>query len=80
MRPIAKVVPMIFGETGETYDGSDCYPNYIPTFMNWADAHGVGYEAWTLDTWGGCGVLISDYNGTPANAWATWVQQHYLGL
>ncbi len=80
MRPIVKVVPMIFGETGETYDGSDCYPNYIPTFMNWADAHGVGYEAWTWDTWGGCGVLISDYNGTPANPWATWVQQHYLGL
>lgn len=79
MRPITKVAPMIFGETGETYDGSDCYPNYIPTFMNWADAHGVGYEAWTWDTWGGCGVLISDYNGTPANAWASWVQQHYLG-
>jgi endoglucanase len=79
MRPITKVVPLIFGETGETYDGSDCDPNYIPAFMNWADAHGVGYEAWTWDTWGGCGVLISDYNGTPGNAWATWVQQHYLG-
>jgi endoglucanase len=79
MRPITKVVPLIFGETGETYDGSDCDPNYIPAFMNWADAHDVGYEAWTWDTWGGCGVLISDYNGTPANAWATWVQQHYLG-
>jgi endoglucanase len=77
MRPITKVVPMIFGETGETYDASDCYPNYIPTFMNWADANGVGYEAWTWDTWGGCGVLISDYNGTPANPWASWVQQHY---
>jgi hypothetical protein len=80
MRPIAKVAPLIFGETGETYDGSDCGSSYIQTFMNWADAHGVGYEAWTWDTWGGCGVLISDYGGTPANAWATWVQQHYLSL
>jgi len=80
MRPITKVAPLIFGETGETYDGSDCGSTYIATFMNWADAHGVGYEAWTWDTWGGCGVLISDYNGTPANAWATWVQQHYLSL
>jgi endoglucanase len=80
MRPITKKFPMIFGETGETYDGSDCYPNYIPTFMDWADAHGVGYEAWTWDAWGGsqtCGVLISNYDGTPANPWASWVQTHY---
>jgi hypothetical protein len=69
---------MIFGETGETYDGSDCYANYIPTFMNWADQNGVGYEAWTWDTWSStCAVLISDYNGTPANQWASWVQTHY---
>ena len=80
MRPITKKVPLIFGETGETYDASDCEPNYIPTFMNWADAHGVGYEAWTWDTWGNCGVLISNYDGTPGNDWATWVQQHYLKL
>lgn len=46
--------------------------------MGWADAHGVGYEAWTWDTWGGCGVLISDYNGTPASTWARWVNSHYL--
>jgi hypothetical protein len=80
MRPITKKVPLIFGETGETYDGSDCEPNYIPAFMNWADAHGVGYEAWTWDTWGTCGVLISNYDGTPGNDWAAWVQQHYLQL
>ena len=81
MKPITKVAPMIFGETGETYDASDCYPNYIPTFMEWADKNGVGYEAWTWDDWGGslvCGVLISSYDGTPANQWASWVQQHYL--
>lgn len=81
MKPITKVAPMIFGETGETYDASDCYPNYIPTFMDWADQNGVGYEAWTWDDWGGslvCGVLISNYDGTPANQWASWVQQHYL--
>ncbi len=78
MKPITKVAPLIFGETGETYDGSDCEPNYIPAFLGWADAHGVGYEAWTWDTWAGCGVLVSDYDGTPANDWATWVMNHYL--
>jgi hypothetical protein len=80
MRPITKVAPMIFGETGETYGGSDCGRTYVPTFMNWADQYGVGYEAWTWDTWGGCGVLISDYSGTPANSWSRWVKRHYLGL
>ena len=79
MRPITKAVPMIFGETGETYDGSDCGSSYISTFMKWADAHGVGYEAWTWDTWGGCGVLVKDYNGTPASTWARWVKHHYIG-
>jgi len=78
MAPLTKQFPLIFGETGETYDGSDCGSSYISTFLPWADAHGVGYEAWTWDTWGGCGVLISDYNGTPANAWAQWVKTHYL--
>jgi hypothetical protein len=78
MGPIAQQVPLIFGETGETYDDSDCGSSYISTFMNWADAHGVGYEAWTWDTWGTCGSLISDYNGTPANAYASWVRNHYV--
>ncbi|HEY6327073.1 MAG TPA: cellulase family glycosylhydrolase [Candidatus Cybelea sp.] len=78
MKPITKVVPMIFGETGETYDASDCGSSYISTFMAWADAHGVGYEAWTWDTWGGCGVLIKSYRGMPSSAWARWVKQHYL--
>ena len=80
MRPIAKVAPLIFGETGETYDASDCGSRYIKRFLTWADANGVGYEAWTWDAWGGCGVLISDYNGTPASAWARWTKKHYLSL
>jgi hypothetical protein len=78
MKPITEVVPMIFGETGETWDGSDCGPSYISKFMTWADAHRVGYEAWTWDVWGGCGVLISDYDGTPCCEWADWVREHYL--
>jgi endoglucanase len=78
MKPITKVVPLVFGETGETYDASDCGSSYISTFMDWADAHGVGYEAWTWDAWGGCGVLIKDYQGTPSSVWARWVNHHYL--
>jgi endoglucanase len=46
--------------------------------LNWADAHGVGYEAWTWDTWGNCSSLISDFNGTPANSYGSYVRSHYL--
>ena len=77
--PVAAVVPVVWGETGETFDGSSCATSNISAFLNWADAHGVGYEAWTWDTWGNCSSLISDFDGTPANAYGTYVRSHYLG-
>jgi|SRR5579872_899435 len=77
MAPVAKVAPLIFGETGETYDASDCGSAYISTFMNWADRHGVGYEAWTWNTWGNCGVLIKSYDGAPYSGFGSWVRTHY---
>jgi hypothetical protein len=80
LAPVAQEVPLLFGETGETYDASDCGSSYISTFMNWADAHGVGYEAWTWDTWGNCEALISDYNGTAYSAYGAWVRAHYASL
>jgi len=77
--PVARKVPLIFGETGETYDGSSCGSSNIKTFMNWVDAHTTGYLAWTWDTWGNCSSLISNYKtGAPANAYASYVRQHYL--
>ena len=39
MKPITKVVPMIFGETGETYDASDCGSELH------RDVHGLGRRA-----------------------------------
>ncbi len=71
---------MIFGETGETYDASDCGSSYISTFMNWADAHGVGYEAWVWNIWGNCSALIADDAGTPYSAYGSWIRSHYLLL
>jgi endoglucanase len=78
MAPITRHVPLIFGETGETYDASDCGSGYISTFMKWADAHDVGYEAWTWDTWGNCSALIANYRGTPYSGFGRWVRNHYL--
>jgi endoglucanase len=75
--PVARRVPLIFGETGETYDGSDCGSSYIERFLSWADAHHVGYESWTWDTWGNCSALIKDYAGTPFSGYGAWVRSHY---
>ena len=38
LAPVAKRVPLIFGETGETYDASECSSKYISAFVKWADA------------------------------------------
>jgi hypothetical protein len=37
--PVAAQVPLVFGETGETYDDSSCGSANISTFLKWADAH-----------------------------------------
>jgi len=78
--PVAASVPLLFGETGNSYDDSVCGSGYVSTFMNWADAHNTGYEAWTWDTWGTCGSLITDFNGTPNGTYGTYVKNHYATL
>jgi endoglucanase len=75
--PVARRVPLVFGETGETYDSSDCGADRIAAILGWADAHGVGYELWTWDTWGNCGALIKNYAGAPYSAYGAWVRQHF---
>jgi endoglucanase len=77
LAPVAKRVPLIFGETGETYDGSSCGSSNISKFLNWADAHHVGYLTWTWNTWGNCSALIKDYAGTPYSDYGAWVKAHY---
>src|SRR5262249_40885857 len=66
--------PLLTGEMG--FDG------YIESYMSWADAHGIGYLAWTWDTWG-CGsgqALISDYAGTPCSPYGSGYQDHLAAL
>jgi hypothetical protein len=75
--PVARRVPLVLGETGETYDGSSCGSSNIARFLTWADAHRVGYLAWAWDTWGNCSALIRDYGGTPNADYGAWVKAHY---
>ena len=49
--------------------------------MNWADAHDMGYLAWTWNPWG-CStgaVLIKDWNGTPEPGVGEGFKAHLLG-
>jgi endoglucanase len=78
MAPVARRVPLIFGEFGENYQGNDCSSANVSAFLSWAAAHDVGTAAWTWDTWGGCGVLIKSYAGTPGNAYGRFVRSWYL--
>jgi Cellulase (glycosyl hydrolase family 5)/IPT/TIG domain len=70
--PVAQKVPVTIGEVG--FDG------YIEQVMPWADAHGIGYLAWTWDAWPNNNeALISDYNGTPT-AYGTGFKNYLAGL
>ena len=78
LAPVARRVPLFFGETGETYDASECGSRHISTFVKWADAHRVGYMAWTWNTWGNCSALIRDYLGAePFSPYAALIKQHF---
>ncbi|HSO98386.1 MAG TPA: cellulase family glycosylhydrolase [Solirubrobacteraceae bacterium] len=77
LAPITQVVPLIFAETGETYDASSCGSRHITAFLNWADHHGVGYEAWAWDASPNCHALITNYNGTPRSGYGRAVRAHF---
>jgi len=76
--PVARQVPMVLGETGETYDASSCGSDNISRIIGWGDAHNVGYFTWTWDTWGNCSALIADYSGKPYSTYGAWVKSHYF--
>lgn len=77
LAPVARRVPLILGETGETWDASSCGARHVSTFLRWADAHRVGYFTWTWNTWRNCSALIADFTGKPYSAYGSWVKSHY---
>lgn len=77
--PVAATVPVITGEFGER----DCKHDFIDAFMDWADAHDVGYLAWawwTLDP-NDCAQLdLLNQDGTPKAPLGTALQDHLAAL
>lgn len=77
LAPVAARVPLTLTEIGE----NDCAHGFIDTLMSWADAHDVGYLAWTWNNWD-CSSgpsLISDWDGTPTN-YGIGYKNHLAGL
>ncbi|HCT78101.1 MAG TPA: cellulose-binding protein [Micromonosporaceae bacterium] len=73
---VAAQVPVTAGEIGQ----NTCAHDYIDQLMAWADAHGVGYLAWTWNPWG-CSqgnVLVNDYTGTPTSTFGEGFRAHLL--
>jgi endoglucanase len=75
MLPVARRVPVLFGEVGENVPGTDCSAGAVQRILAWAAAHQVSWAAWTWDTWGTCGSLISSYSGTPANPFGALIRR-----
>lgn len=83
--PLAAQVPVVAGEFGET----DCRDTHDVSWMNWADAHGVGYLAWQWvvlapnelrDPPCASLRLIEDPSGTPAAPNGTALKAHLDAL
>jgi endoglucanase len=75
---VAAQVPVHIGEVGQ----NTCAHDYIDQVMAWADAHRIGYTAWTWNPWGcsGGNVLIEDYSGTPTKTYGEGFKAHLLSV
>jgi endoglucanase len=74
--PVAAQVPVVLGEFGQ----DTCTFEYMQRLVDWADAHGLGYLAWTWNPWGctGGAVLIKDWAGTPEPGVGEGFKAHLL--
>jgi endoglucanase len=74
--PLAEQVPVVLSEFGQDNCGFD----YMQQLVSWADAHDIGYLAWTWNPWG-CttgAVLIRDWAGTPEPGVGEGYRAHLL--
>ena len=77
--PLSAAHPVIVGETGDSSAGPE---TYLPTFLPWADGHGLSYLAWTWNAWQDADdVLVTSMTaGSPTAGEGAYYQQHLLSL
>lgn len=83
LAPITQQVPLFNGEAGEFAHSDTCSWTYLPTWLTWAEAHGVSYTLWK---WGlGNGpcqnmALVTDQGSTPSpiygQGYKSWLTQY----
>jgi hypothetical protein len=83
--PVANQMPVLTDEMGQ----HDCGSDFVNPYMNWADAHGVSYLAWTWvpgtcdpnvksPAAGAWGLLKAD--GVTPNSYGLNILQHFASL
>ena len=82
LAPLARRVPIVTGEMGDT----DCNHDFIDAYMAFADAHGISYLGWAWDAtkygYWDCAkgpALIVDYHGTPT-PYGVGLRDHLLAI
>jgi endoglucanase len=84
--PVAAQVPVVTGEFDQDVGAASTFD---VDYMNWADAHGVGYLAWgwwvlspqeIADAGNNAYYLVSDASGTPAAPNGVNLHDHLLAL
>jgi endoglucanase len=85
---LAAMVPIVVTEFGQR----DCAGAFVEPLMQWLDAHGSGYLAWSWNAYGACMPYVSrtvpgqpwplvlDFTGTPNGGYAQAVHDHLMGL
>lgn len=87
---LALALPVVVTELGE----NDCGGTFVDSLLQWGDSHGVGYLAWTWNTWGQClpptppatqggrpWALIGDYlTADPISGYAQTYRDHLLAF
>jgi hypothetical protein len=76
---VASVVPLYAGEVGPDLDENCTSPpadrsGFSERTLDWLDAHGASYTAWTWNVWPDCASLVSDHEGTPTPVWGRQIQ------
>lgn len=76
---LAAKYPVVVGETGDRTAGPEAF---LPTFLPWADSHGLSYLAWTWNAWTNADdvVVTSMTTGAPTAGEGSYYRRHLIGF
>lgn len=77
--PVARAVPVVLTETGDSATGP---ASYLPRLLPWCDSHGISYLAWTWNAWPQkSNVLVTNMlTGSPTRGEGTYYRSHLQSL